>query len=124
MARRKLRIYCDADLDQAVEQALCGLNQINGDSARRSGTTTRGDPDHFHFAAKHRRVLITHDDGYLNSDYSIMETHGVIVISRGQGATAVVTAFLKFLLWAWVPLIRDQIPAFVPPGHESAFVKS
>jgi predicted nuclease of predicted toxin-antitoxin system len=116
MARRKLYIYCDADLDEAVEEAFRRLKEINCDSARRAGTTTRADTDHFHYAAKNKRVLVTHDDDFLQRSYSIMDTHGVIVISRGQNSVAVIEAFLKFLWWAWAPLVRDELKIRSLPG--------
>jgi len=104
MPQRKLRVYCDADIDRPVEDALSDLKQVNCHSARRRRADTRDDLDHFRFAARHRRVLVTHDADYLNpSRYPIMETEGVIVIKRGQHQRDVMVAFLRFMEWAWRP---------------------
>lgn len=108
MGRRKLRIYGDADLEAELEEYLRNHNWINYEGARELGFSGRDDEHHYREALRRERVLVTHDDDFLNnSRYALHETEGVIVIKRGQSLEAQAFAFERFLRQAW-PAFRDE----------------
>jgi hypothetical protein len=109
MGRRKLRIYGDADLDSDLEAHLRGHNWINYVGTKEHGLSDRGDDHHYQMARKDGRVLLTHDDGYLNNRvFPMLETDGVIVLKRGAGLDHVAIAFERLLRWYWGPVLRKS----------------
>ena len=108
MSRRKLRIYGDEDLDANLEEWLRAHKWVNYESARDLGFQNRGDDHHYQEAYRRRRVLVSHDPDYLNNTlFPLQQTHGVIVIKRGQTPLDVAVALDRFMRWAWGPFVRD-----------------
>ncbi len=109
MTRRKLRLYGDADIDTDLEKYLRQHKRINYTGARDIRLSARPDTDHYRHAFKDNRVLVTHDDGYLNNhEYPIIQTHGVLVLKRGSGGHYVQQAFERLLKHYWGPVLSDD----------------
>lgn len=109
MSRQKIHLYGDADLESELEDRLRGHAWVNYVGAKELGYGRRDDDFHFREAARRQRVLVSHDDDYLdNSDFPLQQTNGVLVIKRGQGFEGVALALEKFLRWVWGPLFRDE----------------
>ena len=108
MGRRKLRVYGDADLDTDFEDYLRDHKWVNYTGARDLGFADRDDQHHYREASRQERVLVTHDDDFLNNTrYALQETEGVIVVKRAQGLEAQAVAFERFLRQVW-PQFRDE----------------
>jgi hypothetical protein len=108
MGRQKLRLYGDADIEGALEDHLRQHKHVNYRGTRELRSTTRDDRHHYRESLKQRRVLISHNDDFLdNEKYPLHETDGVIVVKRRQDLQTQALAFEKFLRWFWGPVIRD-----------------
>lgn len=108
MGRRKLRVYGDADLEAELEDYLRNHKWINYEGARELGFSGRDDEHHYREASKRERVLVTHDEDFLNNaKFPLQETDGVIVIKRGGGLAAQLIALERFLSEVW-PDFRDE----------------
>jgi hypothetical protein len=100
MGGRKLRIYGDADIEGALEAHLKCHKRINYRGTRDLDSHTREDLHHYREARKLRRVLVTHDDDFLDDEkYPLHETEGVIVVKRRQSLEVQALALEKLLMW-------------------------
>lgn len=108
MGKRKLGIYGDADLDPEIESYLKQHKWLSYVGARERQVAGRDDSHHYSEAFKLGRVLVTHDDGYINNrKYPIQETHGVIIL-RQRSLDYVAVSMERFLRWYWEPMYRHQ----------------
>lgn len=108
MGRRKLKTYGDADIEGALESYLRRHKKINYVGTRDLRSETREDLYHYREARKQRRVLVSHNDDFLdNEKYPLHETEGVIVVKRKQSLEIQALALDKFITWLRVGTNAD-----------------
>src|SRR3990172_5841635 len=75
------RFYADHDIDASIVWML-RHKECDVKTASEIGAEQQPDIFHYRRAFKEKRVLLTHDKGYLNNeDYPLLQTRGVIIFN-------------------------------------------
>lgn len=84
--RKKARFIIDENLSQSVKDLLSRLGW-NTRHVSKIGLNGKSDKDIFSYAYKHKRMILTFDEDFLNDrEFPLIQNPGIIILSEMQGS--------------------------------------
>lgn len=102
MAADRLRFHLDANVDPDVGAALRRAG-IDATTANEVGLRTASDAEHFAFATRERRVLVTHDADFLKLGAEDLTHAGIAFSAKDRRTTGQIVNHLMLMYGVMQP---------------------